>query len=142
MEPATCRSAAARLEREPLHDAQGERCLGFPHAGQRTSPVAQVCEQIFKSRHVELRSPAPLLQLNLFKSAAFRAAWFAAIVALFSVVGTVFLLSLFLGYVQHLSLLQIGLRLLFISGVAVVFNPIIGMLIMPRVKVTTCSPPG
>lgn len=85
--------------------------------------------------YVERRSPAPLLQLNLFKSAAFSAAGFAALVALFSVVGTVFLLSLFLGYVQHLSPLQIGLRLLFISGVAVVFNPIIGMLIMPRVKV-------
>jgi EmrB/QacA subfamily drug resistance transporter len=85
--------------------------------------------------YVELRSPAPLLQLNLFKSAAFSAAGFAALVALFSVVGTVFLLSLFLGYVQHLSPLQIGLRLLFISGIAVVFNPVIGMVLLHRVKV-------
>jgi MFS family permease len=85
--------------------------------------------------YVELRSPAPLLQLNLFKSAAFSAAGFAALVALFSVVGTVFLLSLFLGYVQHLSPFQIGLRLLFISGVVVVLNPVIGMVILNRVKV-------
>ena len=83
----------------------------------------------------ELRSPAPLLQLKLFRSGAFSAAGFAALVALFSVVGTAFLLSLFLGYVQHLSPLEIGLRLLFISGVAVVANPVIG-LIMHRVKVS------
>ena len=83
----------------------------------------------------ELRSPAPLLQLKLFKSGAFSAAGFAALVALFSVVGTTFLLSLFLGYVQHLSPLEIGLRLLFISGVAVVANPVIGMT-MHRVKVS------
>lgn len=83
----------------------------------------------------ETRSESPLLQLGLFKSAAFSAAGFAALVALFSVVGTTFLLSLFLGYVEHLSALQIGLRLLIVNGVAVVFNPIVGM-IMHRVKVS------
>jgi EmrB/QacA subfamily drug resistance transporter len=85
--------------------------------------------------YAELRSKSPLLQLSLFSSAAFSAAGFAALVALFSVVGTTFLLSLFLGYVQHLPALQIGFRLLFISGVAVAFNPVIGM-IMHRVKVS------
>jgi MFS family permease len=83
----------------------------------------------------ETRSKSPLLQLSLFKSAAFSAAGFAALVALFSVVGTTFLLSLFLGYVEHLPALQIGLRLLIINGVAVAFNPVIGM-IMHRVKVS------
>jgi MFS family permease len=83
----------------------------------------------------ETRSESPLLQLGLFKSAAFSAAGFAALVALFSVVGTTFLLSLFLGYVEHLSALQIGLRLLIVNGVAVVFNPIVG-IIMHRVKVS------
>ena len=83
----------------------------------------------------ELRSKSPLLQLSMFRSAAFSAAGFAALVALFSVVGTTFLLSLFLGYVQHLSPLQIGLRLLIINGVAVAVNPVIGM-IMHRVKVS------
>lgn len=82
----------------------------------------------------ERRSPAPLLELELFGSAAFAAAGFAAFVALFSVVGTMFLLSLFLGYVQGLSALQIGLRLLFVSGTAVAVNPLIG-LILHRVKV-------
>ena len=57
------------------------------------------------------------------------------LVALFSVVGTAFLLSLFLGYIQHPSALQIGLRLLFITGVAALVNLIIG-LIVHKVKVS------
>lgn len=61
----------------------------------------------------------------MFKSAAFTAAGFSALIALFSVVGVTFLLSLFLGYVQHLSALQIGWRLVFITGVAAVLNPVI-----------------
>ena len=84
--------------------------------------------------YAEYRSASPLLQLTLFRSAAFTAAGFAALIALFSVVGTAFLLSLFLGYVQHLPALQIGLRLLFITGVAAVVNPVIG-LVMHKVKV-------
>lgn len=47
----------------------------------------------------------------MFESAAFTAAGFSALIALFSVVGVTFLLSLFLGYVQQLSALQIGWRL-------------------------------
>ena len=82
----------------------------------------------------ERRSDSPLLNLTLFKSAAFTAAGFSALIALFSVVGVTFLLSLFLGYVQHLSALQIGWRLLFITGVAAVLNPVIGR-VMHKVKV-------
>jgi EmrB/QacA subfamily drug resistance transporter len=82
----------------------------------------------------ELRSDSPLLNLTLFKSAAFTAAGFSALIALFSVVGVTFLLSLFLGYVQHLSALDIGWRLLFITGVAAVINPVIGWF-MHKVKV-------
>ncbi|MFD5408892.1 MFS transporter [Streptomyces nojiriensis] len=74
----------------------------------------------------EARSSAPLLRLSLFRSAAFTTAGLSALIALFSVVGTVFLLSLYLGYVQRLTALQIGLRLLFMSGVAAAFNPVVG----------------
>lgn len=82
----------------------------------------------------ELRSKAPLIDLRLFRSATFSAAGFAALAALFSIVGASFLLSLFLGDVQHLSPLQIGWRLLFITGVSAVVSPIIGAVVMPRVN--------
>ncbi len=82
----------------------------------------------------ERRSDSPLVNLTLFKSAAFTAAGFSALIALFSVVGVTFLLSLFLGYVQHLSALQIGWRLLFVTAVAAAVNPVIG-LVMHKVKV-------
>jgi len=78
---------------------------------------------------VELRSPSPVVDLRLFRSAVFAAAGAAAMVALFSVVGATFLLSLFLANVQHLSALQIGLRLLLIFGVAAAINPVIGLLL-------------
>lgn len=74
----------------------------------------------------EARSTSPLIDLGLFGSPAFSAAGFSALLALFSVVGTTFLISVFLGEVQHLDALQIGLRLLFVTGVAVVVNPVIG----------------
>jgi len=78
---------------------------------------------------IELRSPSPVVDLRLFKSAAFAAAGAAAIVALFSAVGATFLLSLFLANVQHLSALKIGLRLLLIFGVAAAVYPVIGLLL-------------
>ncbi|MBF4615702.1 MFS transporter [Curtobacterium sp. VKM Ac-1376] len=78
---------------------------------------------------VESRSTAPIMDLGLFRSVSFSAAGLAALVALFSVVGTMFLLSLFLGAVQHLDALGIGVRLLFVSGVATVVSPIVGMLL-------------
>jgi hypothetical protein len=81
----------------------------------------------------ERRSASPLVNLTLFKSAAFTAAGFSALISLFSVVGVTFLLSLFLGYVQHLSALQIGWRLLSIT-VAAAVNSVIGRF-MHLVKV-------
>lgn len=82
---------------------------------------------------IEHRSGAPLMNLSLFRSSGFSAAGLAALVALFSIVGAMFLLSLFLGYVQHLGPLEIGTRLLFVTGVGAVVNPVIGGL-MHKVK--------
>jgi MFS family permease len=78
---------------------------------------------------VEARSSSPLLNLSLFRSPAFSAAGFAALIALFALVGTIFLLSLFFGAGQHLSPLAIGVRLLFINGVTAVANPLVGRLL-------------
>jgi predicted MFS family arabinose efflux permease len=78
---------------------------------------------------VEARSSSPLLNLSLFRSPAFRAAGFSALIALFALVGTIFLLSLFFGAGQHLSPLGIGVRLLFINGVTALANPLVGRLL-------------
>jgi EmrB/QacA subfamily drug resistance transporter len=82
---------------------------------------------------VESRSTAPLMDLKLYHSTAFSAAGFAAVIALFSVVGTIFLLSVFLGSIQRLDPLEIGVRLLFITGVAAIMNPLVARL-MTRVN--------
>jgi EmrB/QacA subfamily drug resistance transporter len=81
----------------------------------------------------ELRSTSPLLEVRLFRSPAFSAAGFAAFIGLFVLVGTIFLVSIFFGAAQHLSPLQIGLRLLFLNGVTALFNPLAG-LAMRRVS--------
>ena len=81
---------------------------------------------------LERRAEKPLMDLKLFRSAAFSAASISALVALFAVVGTMFLLSLFLGQVQQLSPLDIGLRLVFVTGVSAVLNPFVSRL-MKRV---------
>jgi EmrB/QacA subfamily drug resistance transporter len=78
---------------------------------------------------IELTTDVPLMDLRLFRSSDFTAAGVSALVALFSVVGAMFLLSLFLGYVQHLSALEIGARLVFVTGVGALVNPILGALL-------------
>jgi MFS family permease len=78
---------------------------------------------------VEARSSSPLLNLSLFRSPAFSAAGLSALIALFALVGTIFLLSLFFGAEQHLSPLAIGVRLLLINGVTAVANPLVGRLL-------------
>ncbi|WP_300683167.1 MFS transporter [Nocardioides sp.] len=77
----------------------------------------------------EARSASPLMDLSLFRSVAFSAANFAGMMAMFSVVGGMFLLSLYLGTVQHLDTLEIGVRLLFGTGVSAVIGPIVARLI-------------
>lgn len=90
---------------------------------------------------VESRSSSPLVALRLFRSPEFSAAGFAAMVALFSVVGAMFLLSLFLGFSQHLSPLEIGVRMLFVTGVGTLVNPFVGHL-TGRVAPATLLPVG
>lgn len=75
---------------------------------------------------VELTREMPLMDLRLFRSPDFTAAGFSALVALFSVVGAFFLISLFLGYVQHLSALEIGGRLVFVTGVGALVPLVLG----------------
>ncbi|MDO8211752.1 MFS transporter [Conexibacter sp. CPCC 206217] len=78
---------------------------------------------------VELRSTSPILNVALFRIPAFSASGFSALIALFALVGTIFLLSLFFGGAQQLSPLDIGVRLLFINGVTALVNPFVGRLL-------------
>lgn len=75
---------------------------------------------------VELRVPAPLLDVRLFRTPAFAASGLAALIALFALVGTLFLLSIYFGADQHLKPLDIGYRLLFINLVTALANPFVG----------------
>lgn len=61
---------------------------------------------------VEARAAEPLLPLDLFKSAVFSTANFAALIAGFALLGTVFFISQFFQEVQSYSALQSGARTL------------------------------
>lgn len=82
---------------------------------------------------IERRVPSPAMRMDLFRSPAFSAASVAALAALFALVGTIFVLSLFFGRVQELSPLEIGERFLFLNGVTVLASPLAGR-IMTRVR--------
>jgi EmrB/QacA subfamily drug resistance transporter len=77
---------------------------------------------------VESRSTSPILNLALFRSPAFSASGFSALVALFALVGAMFLLSLFFGGAQHLSPLDIAVRLLFVNATTALANPVVGRM--------------
>jgi EmrB/QacA subfamily drug resistance transporter len=81
---------------------------------------------------VESRSSSPVVQLSLFRSGAFSASSFSALIGLFALVGSMFLLSLFFGGAQHLSPLAIGVRLLCINGITALVNPLAGRLLARR----------
>jgi MFS family permease len=87
----------------------------------------------------EKRSRSPLMRLDLFRSPEFSAAGFAALVALFALTGSLFLLSLFFGRGQHLSALEIGVRLLFINGVTALANPFVGRVLARRSAVAVLA---
>ncbi|MFI6350428.1 MFS transporter [Streptomyces sp. NPDC050560] len=77
---------------------------------------------------VELRSPAPMLDMRLFASRAFSGAAFVMAVTLFAQVGLVFALSEYFGLVHHASTLDIGVRLLALNGFTVLLAPVVGRL--------------
>ncbi|MGI5452310.1 MFS transporter [Streptomyces sp. CA-249302] len=77
---------------------------------------------------VELRSPCPMLDMRLFKSAAFSGAALVMALTLFAQVGLVFALSEYFGLVHHASTLDIGVRLVAINGFTVVLGPLVGRL--------------
>ncbi len=77
---------------------------------------------------VELRSTAPMLNLHLFRSAAFSGAALVMTITLFAQVGLVFALSEYFGLVRHYSTLDIAIRLIALNGFAVVLGPALGRM--------------
>lgn len=77
---------------------------------------------------VERRSASPMLSPELFASKGFNATALIAMVSFMGVIGSVFVLSLYLGLVQQLSTLDAALRLLVTTSVPVVVGPLVGRL--------------
>ena len=72
----------------------------------------------------ERRAPAPMLDLRLFASREFSATSLVASLLMFGLIGSVFLLSLFFGTIQHLSLGAVALRFVMITGAIVLAGPV------------------
>jgi EmrB/QacA subfamily drug resistance transporter len=88
----------------------------------------------------ELRAPAPMLPMQLFRSRGFSAANAASFFMFFGLFGSVFLLAQFLQTAQHYTPLQAGLRILPWTAMPILVAPIAGLVsdrIGGRVVVTT-----
>lgn len=78
---------------------------------------------------VEVRSPAPMLELGLFRSRSFVAVLAVAAVALFGFTGIAIVQALFFQRVQGLSALHMGYRLLVLFGSYIVVAALAGRLV-------------
>lgn len=76
----------------------------------------------------ELRSSSPMLSLKLFAVRPFTGAGVVNAIVMFGMIGSVFILSLFFGSVQQLSVLDIAWRMLVFNGVSIVTGPLVGRL--------------
>lgn len=78
---------------------------------------------------IELRTPSPLLHLDLFKNRAFAISGITAVVGMFAFLGVCFSMSIWLGAVQHVEPIKIGLLFLAIQGPAFLLVPVVSRLI-------------
>ncbi|WP_225891138.1 DHA2 family efflux MFS transporter permease subunit [Streptomyces dioscori] len=81
----------------------------------------------------ERRSDSPMLDLKLFRSAAFSATTLVAMISFLGLIGFFFALSLYFGMVQQLSTLEAGARLVTVSLMAILVGAPVGRL-MHRVS--------
>lgn len=89
--------------------------------------VAAVCLAAFVV--IELRTESPLLHLSLFANRAFAVAGLTAVVGMFAFLGICYSMSIWLGAVQHVEALKIGILFLFIQGPAFLLVPVVSRLI-------------
>ncbi|SFO05207.1 drug resistance transporter, EmrB/QacA subfamily [Streptomyces sp. cf124] len=81
----------------------------------------------------EKRSDSPMLDLAVFRSAAFTATALVALITFLGLIGFFFVLSLYFGMVQQLGTLEAGARLLLVPVAAIVAGAPAGRL-MHRVQ--------
>ena len=77
----------------------------------------------------ELRSPAPLLHLDLFKNRLFSVAGLVALIGMFSFLGTVYSVSIRLGPIEHQSPMRIAVAFLMTNGPTMFLAPITARLL-------------
>ncbi|WP_313896466.1 MFS transporter [Streptomyces sp. GC420] len=75
---------------------------------------------------VERRSDSPMLELSLFRSAAFTASTLVAMAGFPGLIGFFFVLSLYLGLVQRLDTLHAGVRMVLVNIVSMVLGVVMG----------------
>ncbi len=88
----------------------------------------------------ERRSPSPMLDLTLFRSAAFSATTLIAMISFLGLIGFFFVLSLYFGMVQRLDTLDAGYRMLMVTAVSLLLGVVVGPLmrrIPARALITT-----
>jgi len=78
---------------------------------------------------IELRTPSPLVHLNLFKNRASAISGIVAIVGMFAYLAVCFSMSIFLGAIIHVSAAKIGVLFLVIQVPALLLVPLIARLI-------------
>ncbi|MFG3133235.1 MFS transporter [Streptomyces tendae] len=76
----------------------------------------------------EHRSPSPMLDLTLFRSATFTGSALVVMISFLGLIGFFFVFSLYMGMVQHLSTLEAGLRLLVVSVLPMALGGAVGRL--------------
>ncbi|MEV0742041.1 MFS transporter [Streptomyces sp. NPDC050549] len=76
----------------------------------------------------EKRSASPMLDLAVFRSAAFTATALIALITFLGLIGFFFVLSLYFGMVQQLGTLEAGARLLLVPAAAIVAGAPAGRL--------------
>jgi EmrB/QacA subfamily drug resistance transporter len=76
----------------------------------------------------ELRTPAPMLAMHLFRSRAFSAANLASLCMYFGMFGSIYLLAQFLQVAQGYSAFEAGLRSLPWTGMTIFVAPIAGVI--------------
>ncbi|WP_329582306.1 MFS transporter [Streptomyces sp. NBC_01361] len=87
----------------------------------------------------ERRSASPMLDLTLFRSAAFTGSALVAMISFLGLIGFFFVFSLYLGMVQQLSTPQAALRMLMVSALPTLLGAVVGRMmrhLSPRVLIT------
>ncbi|WUW93087.1 MFS transporter [Streptomyces sp. NBC_01451] len=87
----------------------------------------------------EKRSTSPMLDLAVFRSAAFTATALIALITFLGLIGFFFVLSLYFGMVQQLGTLEAGARLLLVPAAAIVSGAPAGRMmhrVSARVMIT------